>query len=154
MWYYQLPVPLITKVGYDIGYIFTITGLNFTGTNWTSTATNVAYNIMTIDWNGIGNYQYGIWQCEIAIIVDAVTFSSITMSWTTAGPTSSNLSAICANTNSGFVNGGTTTRQILRLNFVLNVTNLTTIYYLNFWWNGGTTSPNVSPSYIRFTRIA
>ena len=77
-----------TKVGYDIGYIFTITGLNFTGTNWASAATNVAYNIMTIDWNGFGNYTYGIWQCEIAIIVDAVTFSSITISWTTAGHTS------------------------------------------------------------------
>ena len=42
----------------------------------------------------------------------------------------------------------------LILKFALSVTNLTTIYYLNFWWNGGITTPNVSPSYIRFTRIA
>ena len=152
--YYQLPVPFTTKVGYDIGYIFTINGLNFTGTAWTSTATNVAYNIMTIDWNGFGNYTYGIWQCEIAIIVDAVTFSSITMSWTSAGPTSSSLSAYTDNTNTGFYNLGTTARQILRLNFVLSVTNLTTSYYLNFWHSGGNITPNVSPSYIRFTRIA
>ena len=46
------------------------------------------------------------------------------------------------------MNGGTTNRQILRLNFVLSVTNLSTIYYLNFWHNGGNITPNVSPSYI------
>ena len=111
---------------------------------------------MTINWNGIGDYTLGVWQCEISIINDTLptSISSITISWNTTGPTSSALSAFTANTNSGFYNLGTTFRQVLRLNFVLSVTNLTTIYYLNFWWNGGTTTPNVSPSYIRFTRIA
>ena len=76
---------LSLKDNYDLGYIFTIAGSSFTGTSW-ATSTSV-YNIMTINWNGLGNYTLGVWQCDIVIATNSSTSIITSVVWNTIGAT-------------------------------------------------------------------
>ena len=112
------------------------------------------YNIMTINWNGFGNYTLGVWQCDIVITTNSNTSIISGIVWNTIGTTNFAVNTTSAQEDAlaVFSGGGC---QMLRLSFILNVRNLTTTYYLNFQKvGGGALSANLGASQIQFTRIA
>ena len=150
--YNGLGTTLPLKDNYDLGYIFTIPGSSFTGTSWSTAVT--PYNIMTINWNGLGNYTLGVWQCDIVITTNSNASIISGIVWNTISNTNFavNTTSTWEDALAVFSGGGC---QILRLSFVLNVRNLTTTYYLNFQkTGGGGLSANLTASQIQFTRIA
>jgi hypothetical protein len=150
--YNGLGTTLPLKDNYDLGYIFSIPGSSFTGTSW-STATT-PYDIMTINWNGLGNYTLGVWQCDIVITTNSNTSIISGIVWNTIGTTNFavNTTSTWEDALAVFSGGGC---QMLRLSFILNVRNLTTTYYLNFQKvGGGALSANLGAVQIQFSRIA
>ena len=83
--YNGIVTTLPLKDNYDLGYIFTIAGSSFTGQSW-ATSTSV-YNIMTINWNGLGNYTLGVWQCDIVIATNSGTSIITSVVWNTISTT-------------------------------------------------------------------
>ena len=157
--YLQLPVPMTTKTNYDQGFNFTIAGTSFTGQNWTIGTPTSPYNIMTIAWNNSGNYTYGVWHVDIIITTNYTTAVPIVsvLNWNTSSTTQTALvKTATTETGGGSFSGGTLLRQIAKLSFILNVTNYTTTYYLNYWLTGGSigNAVNLANSEISFTRIA
>ena len=109
---------------------------------------------MTINWNGLGNYTLGVWQCDIVIATNSRTSIITSVVWNTIGATNFavNNTSVSQDSLYAYSGGGC---QVLRLSFVLNVRNLTTTYYLNFSRVGGASlSSNLTASQIQFTRIA
>jgi hypothetical protein len=135
-----------------MGYQWDIGGAAFTGTAW-ATAVG-AYNIMTLVWNGTGDYTLGVWQVDIVIVTNATSASSFSLCWNTISNTSMDITEKCAQSNVTTVFNAAS-HQITRLSFVLNITN----FLQTFWLNsnrvgGGGLSSNTSYSQIKFTRIA
>ena len=109
---------------------------------------------MTINWNGLGNYSLGVWQCDIVIATNSSTSMISAIVWNTTNTTNFAVNNTSTSSDSlgVYSTGGC---QILRLSFVLNVRNLTTTYYLNFSRTGGSVlCSNLGASQIQFTRIA
>ena len=148
--YLQLGTPVTTKTNYQMGFINTILYAGFTGNAWATSSG--AYNIMTIAWNGTGDYTLGVWNVEIVIISQCVTAPLISFTWNTLTATSMSL-----NLHSGSVSDmgayAGVGASIFRMSFVLNVANLTTNYFLNCSRVGGTVLSSDSNSYIKFTRL-
>ena len=126
--YLQLAGPITNKTNYNIGYQFTIVGLSFNGTAW-ATALN-AYNILTIAWNGTGDYTLGVWLCDIVIVTNCSSAPVFSLCWNTISNTSMDITERCAqNTVATIFNA--TLHQITRLSFTLNITNFLGNYWLN-----------------------
>ena len=149
--YLQLGTPVTTKTNYQMGFINTILFAGFTGNAWATSSG--AYNIMTIAWNGTGDYTLGVWQVEIVIISQCTSAPTISFTWNTLTATSMSL-----NLHSGSVSDmgayAGVGASIFRMSFVLNVTDLLKNYFLNCSRVGGTTLSSDSNSYIKFTRLA
>ena len=155
--YNYMTSTLPAKGLYNIGYTFKIPGSSFTGQNWSGATITSAYNIMTIPWNGIGNYTLGVWQVNIVITTNfTATPPASVINWNTFANNSTALTITTSHIAYGnYFSGGTLLRQIVKLDFVLTVDNLTTTYYLNYWTNGGAVlSANLANSELSFTRIA
>jgi hypothetical protein len=149
--YLQLGTPITAKTNYDIGYIWTIPGSSFT--SWSGyTAFG---NVVTIAWNGSSfsnNTTLGVWLCDICIATN-------TTSAMDSGFVLNITNNFVINTRSAWSNAltsfGVNQAQIVRLSTVLEITNLTDTYYLNFKINGGSARTDVpGASQMRFTRIA
>ena len=149
--YLQLGTPVTTKTNYQMGFINTILFAGFTGNAWATSSG--AYNIMTIAWNGTGDYTLGVWQVEIVIISQCTSAPTISFTWNTLTATSMSL-----NLHSGSVSDmgayAGVGASIFRMSFVLNVTDLLKNYFLNCSRVGGTALSSDSNSYIKFTRLA
>jgi hypothetical protein len=148
--------PLPTKTNYDIGYQFIIPGSSFNN-SWCSGTPTSPYNIITINWNGSGNYQIGLWEVEILITINISTTGppSTVICWNTASATSTTFTKTSSCCNTVGIFQGVDGRQPHRFTFYLNVTNITTTYYLNYWLVGGAINvENIANSQIQFTRIA
>lgn len=149
--YLQLVTPVTTKTNYQMGFINTILFAGFTGNAWATSSG--AYNIMTIAWNGTGDYTLGLWQVEIVIISQCTSAPTISFTWNTLTATSMSL-----NLHSGSVSDmgayAGVGASIFRMSFVLNVTDLLKNYFLNCSRVGGTALSSDSNSYIKFTRLA
>jgi hypothetical protein len=148
---YNTISPVPAKTNYDIGYIWTIPGSSFT--SWSGyTAFG---NVVTIPWNGSsfsGNTTFGVWLCDICIATN-------TTSAMDSGFVLNITNNFVINTRSAWSNAltsfGINQAQIVRLSTVLEITNLTDTYYLNFKINGGASRTDVpGASQMRFTRIA
>ena len=150
--YLQLAGPITNKTNYNIGYQFTIVGLSFNGTAW-ATALN-AYNILTIAWNGTGDYTLGVWLCDIVIVTNCSSAPTFSLCWNTISNTSMDITEKCAqNTVATIFNA--TLHQITRLSFTLNITNFLGNYWLNSTRLGGSgLSSNTAYSQVKLTRIA
>ena len=145
---------LPAKDQFDIGYQITIVGSGFTGQNWITGTNATAYNIMTINWNGLNNFTLGVWHVNVVITTNCIAAPASVVCWSTVINTILTVNCAHSMDRAKFSNS-TLERQVLRLNFVLNVTNLTTIYYLNFLLEGGIfLANNLAGSEIFFTRIA
>jgi hypothetical protein len=149
--YLQLGTPITAKTNYDIGYSWTIQGSSFT--SWSGyTAFG---NVVTIPWNGSsfsGNTTLGVWLCDICIATN-------TTSAMDSGFVLNITNNFVINTRSAWSNAltsfGVNQAQIVRLSTVLEITNLTDTYYLNFKINGGSSRTDVpGASQMSFTRIA
>jgi hypothetical protein len=149
--YLQIGTPVTTKTNYQMGFINTILFAGFTGNAWATSSG--AYNIMTIAWNGTGDYTLGVWNVEIVIISTCTTAPTISFTWNTLTATSMslNLHSGCVS-DIGAYNG--VGASIFRMSFILNVANLTTNYFLNCSRVGGSVLASDSNSYIKFTRLA
>ena len=152
--YNDIVSTLPAKDQFDIGYQITIAGSGFTGQNWITGTNATAYNIMTINWNGLLGFTLGVWHVNVVITTNCIAAPASVVCWSTVINTILTVNCAHSMDRAKFSNS-TLERQVLRLNFVLNVTNLTTIYYLNFWLEGGTfLDNNLAGSEIVFTRIA
>jgi hypothetical protein len=149
--YLQLGTPITAKTNYDIGYTWTIPGSSFT--SWSGyTAFG---NVVTIAWDGSsfsGNTTLGVWLCDICIATN-------TTSAMDSGFVLNITNNFVINTRSAWSNAltsfGVNQAQIVRLSTVLEITNLTDTYYLNFKINGGSSRTDVpGASQMKFTRIA
>jgi len=149
--YLQLGTPITSKTNYQLGFINTILYAGFTGNAWATSSG--AYNIMSIVWDGTGDYTLGVWQVEIVIISQCVNAPTISFNWNTLTATSLSL-----NLHSGSVSDAGTyagvAASIFRMSFVLNVTDLLKSYFLNCSRVGGTALSSDANSYIKFTRLA
>ena len=134
-----------------MGFINTIFYAGFTGNAWATSSG--AYNIMTIAWNGTGDYTLGVWQAEIVIISQCTSAPLISFTWNTLTATSMslNLHSKCVSDMGAYAGVGA---SIFTMSFVLNITNLTTNYFLNCSRVGGAGLSSDSNSYIKFTRLA
>jgi len=149
--YLQLATPITTKTNYDIGYVWSILGTTFT--SWNGYIITPG-NVVTIAWNGTGDKTLGVWLVEIILTTNSATTIDTNLNWNTVSGTSMTVNHTCCNM-SGITLHNSTTCNILRMSFVLNVTNTTTTYYLNFLKAGGSAlSDNTGGSRIQFTRIA
>jgi hypothetical protein len=154
--YLTIPTPITTKSNNQIGYQWTVPGSSFN--DWTiSGPSYTAYpgNVYTMAWDGTGDKTLGVWQVNISLITSvSVVMDSSTICWTNnnglpngyyiVGPWLVN-----DNNNTAF------DQQSLQLSLVMNITNLTQTYFLNFFRiNGVITSRDTAHSQILFTRIA
>ena len=149
--YLQISPANTTKTNYNIGYQWTITAASFT--SWATYTT--ANNIYTLAWDGSGDRQLGVWNVEISIGTWSSTNDMETLLvWNTISTTNKQAnytSSMCKGTADFFA----VSLNIVKLNFVLNVTNLTTTYYLNYMRRLGTfVAIDTDSSFMRFTRIA
>ena len=140
------------KTNYKIGYQFTIVGAAFNGTAWATALTG--YNILTIAWNGTGDYTLGVWLCDIVIVTNCSSAPTFSLCWNTISNTSMDITERCGqNTVATILNA--TLHQITRLSFTLNKTNFLGNYWLNSNRLGGSgLSSNTAYSQVKFTRIA
>jgi hypothetical protein len=149
--YLQLATPITAKTNYNIGYVWSILGTTFT--SWNGYIITPG-NVVTIAWNGTGDKTLGVWLVEIILTTNSATTIDTNLNWNTVSGTSMTVNHTCCNM-SGITLHNSTTCNILRMSFVLNVTNLATTYYLNFLRAGGSAiSDNTGGSRIQFTRIA
>ena len=150
--YLQLAGPITSKTNFNMGYQWDIGGGAFNGTSW-GTAVGT-YNIMTIAWDGSGDYTLGVWQVDIVIIINCVNSPTFSLCWNTISNTSMDITEKCAQSY-GATTFGAAGHQITRLSFTLNITNVLGNYWLNSLRSGGSSlSSNTSYSQIKFTRIA
>ena len=150
--YLQLGAPITSKTNFNIGYQWQIGGGAFNGTSW-ATASG-AYNILTIAWNGSGDYTLGVWQVDIVIIINCLNSPTFSLCWNTVSNTSMDITEKCAQSY-GATTFGAAGHQITRLSFTLNITNFLQNFWLNSLRSGGSSlSSNTSYSQIKFTRIA
>jgi len=146
--YLQLAPPITAKTNYDIGYIWRIQGSSFTSWNgFTSYG-----NVVTIVWDGSGDKTLGVWKVDICIATN-------TTSAMDSGFVLNTTNTFVINTRSAWSNAltsyGVNQAQIVRLSTTLEITDLTTTYYLNFKINGGASRTDVpGASQMLFTRIA
>jgi len=146
--YLQLGTPITAKTNYDIGYQWSIQGSSFN--SWSGFT---AYgNVYTLAWNGTGDRTLGVWLCDICIATN-------TTSAMDSGFVLNITNNFVINTRSAWSNAltsfGVNQAQIVRLSCVLNITNLTDTYYLNFKINGGSARSDIpGASQMLFTRIA
>jgi len=146
--YLQLGTPITSKTNYDIGYQWSIQGSSFN--SW-SGFTSYG-NVYTLAWDGTGDRTLGVWLCDICIATN-------TTSAMDSGFVLNVTNNFVINTRSAWSNAltsfGVNQAQIVRLSCVLNITNLTDTYYLNFKINGGSARTDVpGASQMLFTRIA
>lgn len=151
--YLQLGTPITTKTNYDIGYRWTIAGTAFT--SWAGYASPNAGNVYTLAWDGSGDRKLGVWNVEISVGTwSTATDLETLIVWNTISTTSKQAnytSAMCKGTADFFL----VSLNIVKLNFVLNVTNLTTTYYLNYMRRlGAGIVTDTDSSFMTFTRIA
>jgi len=150
--YLTIGAPITSKTNFNMGYQWDIGGGAFTGTSW-GTAVGT-YNIMTIAWNGSGDYTLGVWQVDIVIIINCVNSPTFSLCWNTISNTSMDITEKCAQSY-GATTFGAAGHQITRLSFTLNITNFLQNFWLNSLRSGGSSlSSNTSYSQIKFTRIA
>ena len=111
---------------------------------------------MTINWDGLNGYTLGVWAVNIVICTNVIGTPISTLLWN-VGSTVHNTAtkqSVTVNTSGSYSNNNQI-KQLVPLSFILSVTNLTTICYLNFWLGGGSgLFPNLTLSEISFTRIA
>jgi len=108
--------------------------------------------VVTIVWDGSGDKTLGVWNMDICIATNTATSMDSGFVLNTTNNFVINTRSAWSSALTGF---GVNPAQIVRLSTVLEVTNLTTTYYLNFKLNGGSSrSDNTSGSQILFTRIA
>jgi hypothetical protein len=137
-----------TKTNNDIGYVWSVQGSSFNSWNgFTSYG-----NVYTLVWDGSGDKTYGVWRCDICIATQ-------TSSAMDSGFVLSTTNNFVINTRSAWSNAltsfGVNPAQIVRLSCILDITNLTDTYYLNFKINGGSSRSDLTgASQILFTRIA
>ena len=151
MWIFTTRNTKNSKTNYDIGFSWTIQGSSFTSWN----GYTAFGNVVTIPWNGSsfsGNTTLGVWLCDICIATN-------TTSAMDSGFVLNITNNFVINTRSAWSNAltsfGVNQAQIVRLSTVLEITNLTDTYYLNFKINGGSARTDVpGASQMRFTRIA
>ena len=152
--YLQLGTPITAKTNYDIGYTWTIAGTSFTA--WAGYASPNPGNVYTLVWDGTGDKTLGVWQVEISVGTGASNTDIETgLCWNETSTTHFSPNYTCANSK-GTAAFFIIQLNIIRLSFVLNVTNLTTTYYLNYQnsLGGGGKTSNTASSHMRFTRIA
>jgi hypothetical protein len=150
--YLQLGAPITSKTNFNIGYQWQIGGAAFNGTSW-GTASGT-YNILTIAWNGSGDYTLGVWQVDIVIIINCLNSPTFSLCWNTVSNTSMDITEKCAQSY-GATTFGAAGHQITRLSFTLNITNFLQNFWLNSLRSGGSSlSSNTTYSQIKFTRIA
>ena len=150
--YLTIGAPITSKTNFNIGYQWQINGGSFTGIAW-ATAVG-AYNIMTMVWNGTGDYTLGVWLCDIVIVTNATSASSFSLCWNTISNTSMDITEKCTQSNVVSVFNATS-QQITRMSFMLNITNFLQTFWLNSNRVGGAgLSSNTTYSQIKFTRIA
>ena len=149
--YLQLFVPVTTKTNYQMGFINTILYAGFTGNAWATSSG--PYNIMSIAWNGTGDYTLGVWNVEIVIISQCTSAPTISFTWNTLTATSMtlNLHSGCVSDIGAYAGVGA---SIFRMSFILSVTDLLKSYFLNCSRVGGAGLSSDSNSYIKFTRLA
>jgi hypothetical protein len=141
---------LPTKSNQDIGYVWSIAGTSFTA--WSGFIT--PNNVVTIAWDGSGDKTIGIWKVDISLTTNSSTTINTNLNWNMSSTTSMTPNFTCAN-SVGVTTHGAVSCNILRLSFTLDVTNLTSTYYLNFLRaSGSALSDNTAASRIQFTRIA
>jgi len=146
--YLSLPTPITTKTNNQIGYIWSIPGTSFT--SW-SGFTSFG-NVYTLVWDGSGDKTLGVWNVDICIATNTATSMDSGFVLNTTNNFVINTRSAWSSALTGF---GVNPAQIVRLSTVLEITNLTTTYYLNFKLNGGSSrSDNTAGSQILFTRIA
>jgi len=149
--YLAIPSPITTKSNYQIGYTWAIQGSTFNSWNgFTSFGT-----VVTIPWDGTsfsGNTTLGVWRIDICLATNTASAMDSGMVLNTTNNFVLNTRSTWSNALTGF---GVNPAQILRISSTLEITNLTTTYYLNFKLNGGSSrSDNTAGSQILFTRIA
>ena len=151
--YLQLGTPITGKTNFDIGYRWTIDGTAFTA--WNTYIAPTCGNLYTIVWDGTGDKTLGLWSVEISVGTESTTTAIETLlCWNTI----SAVSRIANRTSSmskGTADFFLAQLNIVKLNFTINVTNLSGTYYLNFMSQSGAgLAINTDTSFIRFTRIA
>jgi hypothetical protein len=148
--YLTIPTPITTKSNYQIGYVWSIPGTSFT--SW-SGFTSVG-NVYTLPWNGTGDATLGVWRADICLATATATSMDSGMCLNTVSATNFTI-----NTRSiwegDLASFGTQLSQVLRMSFTMEITNLTTTYYLNFKLNNGSSRSDLTAgSQMLFTRIA
>ena len=152
--YNFMSTTLPNKSLYEVGHVLTIPFTSFTGQNWIGGTVTTPYNIMTIAWNGSGNYSLGVYIVHIVIITGYSTAPASCICWNTVSSSSSILTATSSNLSTGILFSGTVLRQLIKLDFILTVNDLTTTYFLNYWQGGGASLTANNISEISFTRLA
>jgi hypothetical protein len=146
--YLQLGTPITAKTNYDIGYIWSIQGSSFT--SWSGYTT--FGNVVTIVWDGSGDKTLGVWRVDICIATNTSSAMDSGFVLNTNNLFVINTRSAWSNALTGF---GVNPAQIVRLSTTLEITNLTTTYYLNFKLNGGSARSDIpGASQMLFTRIA
>jgi hypothetical protein len=151
--YLQLGTPITGKTNFDIGYRWTIDGTAFTA--WNTYIAPTAGNLYTIVWDGTGDTTLGLWSVEISVGTESTTTAIETLlCWNTLSSVS-RIANRTSSTSKGTADFFLAQLNIIKLNFTINVTNLTGTYYLNFMSQSGAgLAINTDTSFIRFTRIA
>jgi hypothetical protein len=150
--YLTIGAPITSKTNFNMGYQWDIGGAAFTGTAWATAI--VAYNIMTLVWDGTGDKTLGVWQVDIVIVTNCTTAPNFSLCWNTISGASMDITEKCAQSTTATLFNATA-HQITRLSFVLNITNFLQTFWLNSLKAGGAgLSSNTSYSQIKFTRIA
>ena len=144
------PVPALNV--YDIGYSWLIAGATFTA--WTGFTT--PQNVATINWNGIGPRNKGVWRVDIILTTQNTTPPISMLIWTDVSGTDDTLNLTCMHMEDKGAYGGGVQAQIMRMSFNLEVTTIPSTYYLNYRRLSGSgtgLSADTVNSRITFTRI-
>ena len=151
-WYNSLtPVPALNV--YDIGYSWLIAGATFNA--WTGFTT--FQNVATINWNGIGGRNKGLWQVDIVLTTQNTTPPISMLIWTDVSGTDGTLNLTCMHMEDKGLWDAGVQAQSMRMSFTLEVTTIPSTYYLNYKRLTGSGSALVADtvnSRITFTRMA